>query len=69
MFSTCANDWDDFPQSCTLNATLLSGNASASAANGTSATSMNMTLPIFSTASQQVANIISEQFGYVATLA
>ncbi|GAA5961942.1 hypothetical protein JCM8115_001619 [Rhodotorula mucilaginosa] len=53
-------------QSCTLNATLLSGNASASAANGTSATSMNMTLPIFSTASQQVANIISEQFGNIA---
>lgn len=53
-------------QSCTLNATLFSGNAST-AANGTSPTSSqgatNLTVPIFSTGSQQVANIISQQFG------
>lgn len=53
-------------QSCTLNATLFSGNASSSAANGTSVTSMNTTVPIFSTASQQVADIVTEQFGNIA---
>ncbi|GAA5882450.1 hypothetical protein JCM3774_001124 [Rhodotorula dairenensis] len=58
-------------QSCTLNATLFSGNASMTA-NATSqglaanATSQaNLTVPIFSTGSKQVADIISQQFGNV----
>ncbi|GAA5986037.1 hypothetical protein JCM10908_006380 [Rhodotorula pacifica] len=54
-------------QSCSLSATLFSGNVS-SAANGTSSNSQaaaNLTVPIFSTASQQVANIISQQFSNI----